>query len=209
MRSITIAARLWFLTSLCFGAGASVVSLQDDEFMAPAILVLGSIAALIGSLPALGILYITVAAINEWFYTVTSKVMVLVLLQLLITIGYGLLAGIIDTSFNYDDKAWMNFLETVGLSVAALFASSAAGTALSYKKLALYFSQNTPIQIQTNTNMDTYQESLQAQQTQPAANNKTMIKAIVTGVLILVMLIPTVFVSNLVTAKDRKGNKKL
>lgn len=205
MSSTSIAARLWFLTSVCFGLGAFVWGLiQDPDFeMAFAFLFFGPLAALIASVPALIILLLILKPVNNTIRTLQNKYIILVAIELLIALGYGIAAGILDTSFNYDNDPWNHFFTTTGIASGVLFAACMCAVLLSYKKLNVYFSQNISFQNKINTNMEASQEFQQNPEPQSSAN-KIMIKAIITGVLILAMLIPSFFVSGLVTEREQR-----
>ena len=60
------------------------------------------------------------------------------------------------------------------------------------------------LQNQNITNMESFAENQQSLEFQSKSGNKILIKAIITGVLILVMLIPTLFVTNLITEREER-----
>ncbi|MEP7319513.1 MAG: hypothetical protein ABI921_12255, partial [Panacibacter sp.] len=158
MSSTSVALRLWFLTSVYFGLGAFVWQLtQDFDFeLAFAFLIFGPLAALVASIPALIMLLLILKPVNNRIRTLQNKYIILVVIELLVTVGYGIAAGILDTSFNYDNDPWMHFFTTTCISAGVLFASCISAILLSYKKLNAYFSQNLPLQTQINTNMETH-----------------------------------------------------
>lgn len=209
MSSASIVVRLWFLTAVCFGAGAFVWNIFDQPYEACIWLILGPIAALIGSLPALVLLFICMVPLQHLVKTVQKKYIALITIELLITLGYGVAAGIVETSFNYDDDPWLKFLTTTGLYTAVLFVPACTAVILSHKKISTYFSENIPLSNQINTNMEsnyTTEPSGYSNQ-KPSQSNKTLIKGIITGVLILVLLIPTIFISELVTERQDRKDK--
>lgn len=212
MSSTSIAARLWFLTSVCFGLGAFVWGLiQDPDFeLAFAFLFFGPLAALIASIPALIILLLILKPVTNIIRTVQNKYVTLVIIELLITLAYGITAGILDTSFNYDNDPWNHFFTTTAIAAGVLFASCMCAVLLSYKKLNAYFSQNISFQNQINTYMELNYNSesgtnYPSQKRNPM--NKVLSKAIITGILILAMLIPTFFISGLVTEREDRQEK--
>jgi len=212
MSSTSIAARLWFLTSVCFGLGAFVWGLiQDPDFeMAFAFLFFGPLAALIASVPALIILLLILKPVNNTIRTLQNKYIILVAIELLITLGYVIAAGILDTSFNYDNDPWNHFFTTTGIAAGVLFAACMCAVLLSYKKLNVYFSQNISFQNKINTNMELNYNS-ESETNYPVQKrnpmNKVLSKAIITGILILAMLIPTFFISGLVTEREDRQEK--
>ncbi|MEP6844536.1 MAG: cell envelope integrity protein CreD, partial [Panacibacter sp.] len=112
-------------------------------------------------------------------------------------------------STHFDDDLWPSFFQTAGLSTSALFGCTCCATALSHKKLAAYFSENIPSQTQINTNMEPNYTTESSGYFNPKSSqsNKTLIKGIITGVLILVLLIPTYFISDLVTERQERKEK--
>jgi inner membrane protein len=208
MNSSSIAVRLWFLTAVCFGIGAFAWNIFDQYGEAWLWLFLGPVAALVGSLPALVVLFMSIAPINNWFKTVQNKFIALIAVELLITAAYGLTAGLISTSFNYDDEPWLNFLRITGLCTAGLFAAACTAVLLSHNKIAHYFSGNIALSTQINTFMETNYATEPVGNFNPKpSSNKTLIKGIITGVLILVLLIPTFFISELVTERQERKEK--
>lgn len=206
MSSSKLAARLWFFTSLCFGIGGFAWFIFSEPEVVVWLLFLGPVAALAGSFPAFIILFICIPLIQKWLKTIQYKFIALISFQLIITIGYGVIAGIFDTSFNYDDEQWRNFFQTTALSTAALFVCSLAAVALNHIKLTEYFSENILSQTQINTYMESNYstEPLAYRNPKPSSSNKTLIKGVITGVLILVLLIPTYLISDLVTERQQR-----
>ncbi|CAN5627110.1 hypothetical protein BH10BAC2_BH10BAC2_13550 [soil metagenome] len=209
MSSSSIVVRLWFLTAVCFGIGAFALNIFTEPYEAFIWLILGSIAALIGSLPALVVLFICIVPIQNYFKTIQNKFLALITTELCVTLAYGFAAGLADTSFNYDDESWIDFLTTTGLCTAALFASVCAAVVLSHHKITIYFSENISTQHQINTNMepDYRTEPVAYRSPKQSQSNKTLIKGIITGVLILVLLIPTIFIAYLVTERQERKDK--
>lgn len=207
MLSTSLLLRLWLLTAVCFGIGAFAYNIFTNPEMAVIYLTVGSLAALIASIPALVILLITFNITGNFFKTFNSKYIALLLVELLITIGYGITAGIFDTSFNYDNDPWMHFARTTGFCTAILFASAVSALLLSHKKITAYFLENisSPTQINMEPNYTTQPSSFY--EPKPILSNKTLIKGIITGILILVLLIPTYFISGLVTERQERKDK--
>ena len=56
----------------------------------------------------------------------------------------------------------------------------------------------------TQTSERVFVSDTRANTSDPLTSNKTLIKGFITGALILLMLIPTVFVSNLVTEREKR-----
>lgn len=207
-----IAARLWFFTWAVFSIGAFVVALFGSDSEVYMVLILSAVCSCIGSLPAFIILVCTVSTIRNQNATAAGKFITLLLLQLFICSLYGL--GL--WSFNFSKNIIDTFLATTGI----LFACSATATLIIYKKLKDYFNHvvinyayepteepSITHQIQNNVNMQN-DHSLSETPTPgyPAQSNKVLVKAGITGALILIMLIPTLFITNLV--KEREDRQK-
>lgn len=209
MSSSSVIVRLWFLTAVCFGAGAFAWNIFTQPYEACLWLMLGPIAALIGSLPAQVVLFIGIVPIQNYFKTIQNKFLALLTTELCITLVYGTIAGLADTSFNFGDESWIDFLITTGFCTAVLFASAGTAVILSHKKINTYFSENIPLTNQINTNMESNYttEPSAYRNPKPSQSNKTLIKGIITGVLILVLLIPTIFISELVTERQQRKDK--
>jgi inner membrane protein len=209
MSSSTLAARLWFITAICFGIGGFFWFLFSDPEISVLFVLFGTVAALVGSLPALFALLLFVTPIQNFYKTIQNKFIALITLEFVITACYGICAGLMDTSFNYDNDPWQHFFQTSGLATAALIACALCAIVLSYQKLTSYFSENILLSTQSNTNMDTNYSAETGAYRNPgySASNKTLIKGIITGVLILVLLIPTYFISGLVTERQDRKDK--
>lgn len=207
MSSSTLASRLWILTATCFGIGGFCWFIFSEPQVALLFVFFGTLAAIVGSLPAFLGLLLFIIPIQNFYRSVQHKFIALITLEFVISACYGLIAGVIDTSFNYDSNAWNHFFQTSALATAALFGSALCATGLSYKKLTAYFSENIYPVNQINIHMDTNYstEPVAYRNAKPSSSNKTLIKGIITGVLILVLLIPTFFISSLVGERqDRK-----
>lgn len=102
-----------------------------------------------------------------------------------------------------------------------LFACSIVSTLINYKRLSDYFNhvvvydpyelghdESTIHQNQNNIQMEN-DHSLQPAPVYeaPSASNKVIIKAAITGGLILLMLIPTVFITNLVKEREQRQHE--
>ena len=226
LTSTGIACRIWLLTSalpsaafalyILLTASASYVIFSGAVF-------LGSVA---GSFPVFIVLIIVLPAIRNTATNWQAKFFKLLLLQLLLTFMYGLLPALVNISasvFFYHDRQFVFSLISVW---AVLFASSAVSSALLLKTIAAYFSSyqttgssfssifNSLFQYtsKNNTIMETFDERQQPQfQTQQtlraepqSQSSKFLVKGIITGVLILLMLIPTIFINSIITEREQR-----
>lgn len=197
MKSLTLASRIWFLTSIMFGTGWAFYSLTDNELpIWSALMATGG--SLIGSLPVLFILAITLPLIKRTKTSRQQKVLNVIFICPACCIVYGGLGGVVIGYTSYGDV-----IITIAISIGVLLASSLIGIALSSKQLAIFFSHTNQPTNKYNTMETTIHEGVEPAITQ-SRSNKILIKAIITGGLILVMLIPTIFIANLVQERQAR-----
>lgn len=218
-----ISFSVWLLTALFTIIGVCSIILLSDN---PGIYILGVlfagyIAALVISLPALIALLIALPIIQSYSMSWQSKTSRLMLLILSIDIGYGLIAGLfgIDMLTDFSNsigRYYADFIITaLGLfacafitiifllrPIVALFSNGNLNTD-SYQTIfiQLFYKQQ-----KTTTIMD-YETAPQAQPQQQRVSsnsNSILIKGIITGVLILVMLVPTFFINSLISERENR-----
>ncbi|WP_207632537.1 cell envelope integrity protein CreD [Foetidibacter luteolus] len=205
----SISARLWFHTVLTFTAGVSICFLiGEPRGVIPALFV-SFFASLVGSLPVLIVYFFTVFRIEAMEKRFTTKVYYLVGINFLLSLCYGVIAGIVFSPFYWKNAD--QILEVALAITTALFTCSGIAILLNLKPLKNYFGyydhpaetgpQPGNFSNQTYTYMET---SYAPKPSQPGNNNKVLIKACITGALILVMLIPTVFVQSLVQEREQR-----
>lgn len=199
MKSLRLAARIWFLTGIIFGSGWMLYTLFDDTMPAWSA-VIATLCALIGSLPVLVSLAICLPIINIKQVPRQQKKLYLILTCLFFCFLYGSAASLIlYPAFKY------NFFVTIGISVTILLACSLVAIAISSYSLSNYFTHTNRFIINKYKNMETQNYSSEDQETfKPAQSNKILYKGIITGVLILIMLIPTIFINNLVAERQAR-----
>jgi len=207
-----IARRLWLNTAAVFTVGTCLFFLfSGDINVAVGVITLGFMAACIGSLPAYLVLYLTVPWIAEGNSSRQQKISKLIITCLLSTVLYGLLPAYED-GVGYEGYDWLHYFQTLGTITGILFASSLTAIYLNRKAINSYFSQNINTESSNfltiqpiTTNMEQNQQRMY--ETKPAttnAQNKILIKAGITGVLILLMLIPVSFIQNLITERQER-----
>lgn len=215
--SLSIAARIWFLTSAVFGIGWIVWATLTGAGSFAFIGIIAGIVAAVASLPVGITLYFFLPTIKK--SNSQNKLAMLILLCLGFAFLYALLGSTITGGLSFSSNKSQDFFETLAIITGVLFGCSLIAILIAYKAINGYL-LNMPTassnedwlqnpETQTNTiNMET---SNQQQPIQPwennqttSATNKTLIKAIITAVLILAMLIPTMFVSNLVTEREER-----
>ena len=209
-----IATRLWFWTSVSLTLGAGIYQAWTDTFFSAEILfaVPFFIITSIGSLPALLILWYRVEHIKKLSTSFSRKITLLCLSCLLITAAYGLLAG----SFSFLVSGTIRqALQFAALITGALFSASLVAILIIHQSLIFSFSDNaSSFQHQSNT---TNMQQDNSSETQPAPAfqasssywdqkpmNRTLIKAGITGVLILLMLIPVSYIQSLIGERKER-----
>ncbi|MBC7587490.1 MAG: cell envelope integrity protein CreD [Chitinophagaceae bacterium] len=217
--ALSIAARIWSLTSAVFGIGCIIVAIFSGGAGFAFVGIIAGFAAAVASLPVGIALYFFLPSIQK--STTPSKLIVLILFCLGFAFAYALLGSAITVGFNLYSHPSPSFFETLGITTAILTCCSLIAILISYKAINYYFfaiplpssNENWQYNSETQTNT-TNMETTTDQQQQPiqswennqpqSQTNKTLIKAIITAVLILAMLIPTMFVSNLITEREQR-----
>ena len=206
--STRIALRLWIHTALIFSAAVMVTAIVAATFtsiiIVPAIAILALPVSITASLPVLVVHRLTLKKIAGTAY----PVQVLLVENILISFIYGALISLFLCLVRNDEPG--EFLRTLCIASLLLFAISAIAVGINLKPLNKFFfpmedtlQSNTPGQeissTQTNINMETNYHPKPVN-----AGNRILTKAGITGALILVMLIPTVFIQNLVQERQQR-----
>lgn len=206
--SAGIAARIWLLSSLIFGAGWLLVSLFVPDFDLPWwTFLLAAPCAIIGSLPLLLLLLITIPWIERSQIDRKRKIINLVVTCFIGTFGYGIVGGLLFFTKWSGESDWLIDYMAIVLSITGvLFACSAIALALTGKRLTSFFtSYSDHLSSNQNNNMETTQQpSTSEGNNHTSKSNKIIIKAAITGALILLMMIPTVFITNLVRERQAR-----
>ena len=108
------------------------------------------------------------------------------------------------TSFLFGYENFNDQIITVAISTAALLACTLVALLVNARSLQLYLNTFNQSLIK-NEKMETTNYSAIENSENPKKSNRILIKACITGALILVMLIPTIFITNLV--KERKARQ--
>ncbi len=195
--SVALACKLWIYSALMLSAGILVYALVAFEEFNFLILIGVLLAATIGSVPALIVLIFLLPLILKVFKIYTIRLIVLAFVLLFISLLYGSFAGFIIKNPFYKYNTLISFLETTAIATSIVFASVIIALLLNIKYLKIYFSSSHKkiINMQENLHHPFVPDS------QKSYSNKIWIKGLLTAGLILLMLIPTVFVSNLVTER--------
>ena len=211
--STQIAALIWILTNLAFVVGIIIFSIAWKEFefifASPIILIF----SMIGSLPFYWVLYILVPIINYLESSIKPKYVLLVLTCFLSTLLYGILFSLLIAD-HINER-----LPIAAYATLALFTPSLIAIAFLHKKINIYFLTTKNESIMENNQFhndedfnassnknSVVRESAQSTLNQPRdfSSSKTLMKGLITAGMILGMLIPTAFVSSLVTEREKR-----
>ncbi|MBS1745579.1 MAG: cell envelope integrity protein CreD [Bacteroidetes bacterium] len=154
----------------------------------------------IGSLPTLLILLILIPATEKFLHGYNWKITVLIFMIFIISIGYGFIGGWLFENPFTEYSSIQNFLESSGIYAASIFFAGLLSCIINLKNINKYFQlPSNKTQKMENNSMQPYDVSMQA-----APANKLWVKGFITAGLILVMMIPTVFVYNLVEERQSR-----
>lgn len=202
--TLRIALRIWLYTCICFCLGWLVyggISANNLMWAFP----IAGIAACVGSLPVFVLLLFIIPYIATQQKTTSNKIYMLYCSCFLLTIPYGIIAGLI--CWVQSHCILSNTLLVSFITILCLFSCSAISLIIIHNKLNQHFST---IQINNFMEQNQFQQTDASSNThwqpKPANNtgNKTLIKGVITGALILLLLIPTVFVSDLVIEREKR-----
>ena len=211
-----IAFRIWILTAILLAFGIcsyEALSFNDGNLL----LFGGAIAAcIIGSLPAFIVLLLVIPLISRANKNWQVKFYRLLLTQFFITICYAAAGAMITLPF-VNFKETLNYFFQVGAVVlTVLFGVALLASIFLLKAIAAFFSNNQETGLSYNDiflslfkkaskNKSTMETANYADQPeQQTQSNKLLTKGLITGGLILLMLIPTLFITNLVTEREAR-----
>ncbi len=206
-RPVWVAARIWITTSFVLGLGVLMygVFFQKDMDLWWLGIPVGMGAA-IGSLPVLVVIAIALPRIEKLSISRNHKINKLLIVAAASTLPYALVGGLIVVLNIPDSKTLAAYLLYVFAIAIALVACSIIAMLLHHHAINNFFSSfhsSTYSFNQINQHMATEQHGYPLPE-EKSNSNKTIFKAAITGVLILVMMIPTLFVTNLVTERQQR-----
>ena len=212
-----IAFRIWILTALLFGLGFCVYETYGFHQVNMLMYAGAFAASILGSIPAFIALLIFVPLINRAKKSWRVKFFRLLLIQFFITGCYGLLAAALDFPIaNFNSEDWYSFLYTGLIVFASLFASTVLSSFFLLKDTSQFFSGNQFTNLTYNNiflslfqqipkNNSTMETVNYSNQPEPQSqSNRILIKGLITAGLILLMLVPTIFISNLITERESR-----
>lgn len=226
-----LALRLWFNTWLVLSAGFIVAGIyfafmNDGEFV---FVLLACAAAFVGSLPALVFISVALYVVRRYSLSPKHNLYTLLLICFAACCPYGAIAALVNARGGLLE----GILAALGCTLV-LFGCFVVAFFIQYKyiRAALLLTSHRPQMINENADeasavniryleYDTNHQSIttnthkQMESNQPisetmnelqpqSSSSKIMIKAAITGALILLMLIPMIFINNLVGEREKR-----
>lgn len=197
MKTIALTLRIWLLTSVAFGAGWLLYSITDISL--PVWTVFAAIpVALTGSFPVTIILFIGLRVIKNIKVSIQTKKVVFFMVCGLCCVVYAVFATVVIGNTEYGNKLTTGIISMIVLSACVL-----CSIIFSSRQLSSFFIFNHQPSKQFKQ-METNIIENHEPPTSGSGSNRIIIKAAITGVLILVMLIPAIFISNLVNERKAR-----
>ncbi|MBC7936563.1 MAG: cell envelope integrity protein CreD [Rhizobacter sp.] len=211
--TISISLRLWALMAFIAGSIISLVFLFINGMSLFFICFFIYIGSFVCSTPALLLLALLMGKIRNAQTAVKEKLSAVIKLLSLIMLLYGagiaLINKFLEVVFDKDGYVFVYFLcgVTLGLFFVSLIALSLLWKPVCKYLDPFYGIDHTPAEffnISYTTKNTTNMEPAHLQPQQPAPTNRTMIKGFITGGLILLMLIPTLFITSLINERETR-----
>lgn len=202
----SLVASVWIKAALFFGGLLMLEVMLVSGAGGGGFFLLLLPASIIASLPALVILFIGTCIILRLFPAYGIRLKLFVLLLFIILLFYSVVAVEIARIIDYQYR-WAWWLAIT----ASLIASVILGCYLTRSDINELLSTEF-FPVYSSTNYTTHQTSMEQQLNVPAedkpaeSNSPILFKGIITGVLILLMMVPTLFISSLV--QERKGRQQ-
>jgi len=211
----SVSIRIWLFTAMAFSFVCLGYVLMIDSFRFNFYLpIVAFVAALLGSVPALIGMLIIIPFINVSNVSWRTKLSRLLFLLLILCIPYSIIGALLDiltVVFGYNIEG-PGFLITAILIAGLLFICSLAAVFVALRPGYIYFNNN-KVEETSSTILNqlfSYTSKIKSMETQqnyaPASqqSNKILIKGLITGGLILIMLIPTIFIYNLIEEREAR-----
>lgn len=210
-QTLRIIARLWVFTAILFALFLTIYICFTEQtiiyFVFPVSLVIG----LIASIPGFIVLFVGYSIVRKSDSILSAKLPRLLFFQFIIASLYGL-AGTTFTKILFGSN--VSFIYSFSILTLGLFASSSLATLFSISRLVAYFSRDQVTNVSFNNAVELFSpnnlksnftmEQLQNKNTAPDQSNRILIKGLITGGLILLMLIPTIFIQNLISERQQR-----
>jgi inner membrane protein len=207
MTATTLAARISFLSTVVLDSGflVYILIINPPEWY---VFLPAFVALLIGSFPVLIVMAISLPVIRRLIDSYNNKVYLIILICGVCACIYGFVSFILVSSWIRITDHWSTEGLKFGLATfAVLFCSSLSTLYLSKKQLEDYFEYRKPLLLnKKQTNMETPNNAEETiYQTTTTRSNKILVKGAITAALIGIMMIPTVFISDLVQERQSRN----
>jgi inner membrane protein len=207
MTTTTLAARIWFLSTIVLDTGLFVYMLMTNirEWY---VFLPGFVAILAGSCPVFIVMVVSLPIIRKLAVSFHHKVCLTILVCGICAVIYGFIGFIFDSPWGGPPDNWLSYGMKFGLTTAGiLFATSLITLLLSKNQLSVYFDHSKLLSL---TNKQTYMESSHytnntSDENKTNRSNKILIKGAITAALIGIMMIPTAFISDLVQERQSRN----
>lgn len=198
MRTFLLSVRIWLIASIIFGLGWLIYNLAFDSLPLWTSII-AIIAAMVGSLPVFFTVLISLPIIKRQNHSLLQKKINLFSVCASWCVLYGFIFSFLLEPNNFNDQLLIG-----AISLAALLACTTSALLLSTQPLNSFLNSLNQ-SLFKNKQMDTNINSKKEPVEDAKRSNRILIKACITGALILLMLIPTIFITNLV--KERKSRQ--
>ncbi|MEO8116176.1 MAG: cell envelope integrity protein CreD [Bacteroidota bacterium] len=197
----------WLYTSLLSVTGfyIYILFLLNNFSLGLCLFVL--VITMIASLPGFLFLWICTYFIQRSFQTAQKKINQFLILLYSTAFLYGIIAGLIASTASFSAADFLTIIIVTCIILIATFITSRilirkTAESLSVSGLEKYTSAQIFSFIFSSTHKKTIME-ITEQQPEPAkSSNNYLLKGFITGFLILLMMIPTIFIDNLVTERQ-------
>src|SRR5450432_65108 len=205
MKTTTLAARIWFLSCVVLNAGILIFFLFANPLVWY-IFLPAFPASLVVAFPVFIMLVIVLPFIEKIFVSYNTKIYMTLLLCAVGGFLYGLILTFISSPWRRSPDFWSDSIEILLAATGILFSTALISLYFSKKQLQKYFSSK---QIFLLSNQNTYMEPSNYSQgsfseNKPNYSNKILIKGAVTAALIGILMIPTIFINNLVQERQAR-----
>jgi inner membrane protein len=206
MTTSALAARISFLSTVVLDSGFLLYLLvfypQAWFTFLPAFL-----AILVGSFPVLIAMAILLPVIRRFIDSYDNKIYLTILTCGGCAFVYGFISFALDSSWTSIRDHWTPESIKFGLTTfAVLFCTSLVTLFLSKRQLEDYFDYSKSILLNNKqTKMETPNNEAISNQTPTSRSNKILIKGAITAALIGIMMIPTIFISDLVQERQERN----
>jgi inner membrane protein len=206
MKTSILAARIWFISTIVLDAGLLIFLIINNP-MESFLFIPAFPAFLAGSFPVFILLIFLLPVIKKLSDSYNNKIYLTILLCGICAFIYGLISFILDSfRTRNSDYTLSDGLIFGSATTGILFCVSLFTLLLSKSQLAVYFEYNKQLLTNNHLKMETSQHA-EGNSYEPKTNssNKILIKGAITAALIGIMMIPTVFISNLVQERQARN----